>query len=967
MLISSVLCTSTAAQTSPEQEITVIKKQNDSTAKNLLVNAKKKNEDKNESIDDVVDDKTEVIQVYGIRGSLIKSIAIKRQSVNIVDAISAEDIGKLPDVNIADALSRISGITVNRDPNTGQAQSINVRGLSGEYNVTTLNGRKLATTNSGRDFHYDVLSSGIISSVEVAKSPLAHMASGGIGASVDIKTVRPLTNDETEIVFKFDDFYQELSGNHNPKFSIYSNYNHESEFGIAAGLIYSKTGNRVDTVRSDGIGRDGSHSVQGEDGEFYNVQADNFLGMNFQNGTTDQERLSANLSLQWVPVSELDVTLDVLYSTFDQRYQGSSIALSANQPIYANHGTYTQFDINELLTPRWDPATGEARLDDNDEVVYLGIADQITIDDLYLIDLANTAQNRNTETQSFGLNASYDFDTVTLAIDLAHSSAVDKNQGDNYYIVTRSGIQGAKFDFRTDNLMPDVILSENLNAAAGWGAHYNRFNGIGSEDKVDSLKLDGVWLLDTDYVVDVKFGAGVTRQTKFTDTYTPQVGGTTTFRNGTILGAPITDQTQLLNRGAFSFLEIPEAVMNNGNIDKFLSNEPGNFPRQWASFDVNDLLDFYRKVSPEAVALMEPIRDEAQTYTIEELVGHLYLETNLQFDIYGQQLNLNLGGRYVEIDIDAEGKSQRADRIARDFLGNPIDEHFADETRLMKEAHQHFFLPSMTVNLKLFDDYVVKVAAAKTVSRPTLSGMKPYETINASSIRDPGFNSITRSNPALQPYSAVNVDVSFEWYFSELGALALGLFYKDIDGFVQDEVTFEEIDGWEFQVTSPVNNDQHSKIKGLEVLLQQSLDDYLPESLHGFGYSANYTYTDTGNGDTNAMGWEVGFVGMSKSSYNFQIFYDIENFSTRIAFQHRDEYLKQAAGHVLTRDIYVPESDYVTWSMSYDFSDSIGITAAVNNVTNESNKQVSRELWGDNLTNLSFSGRNYNFGLKAKF
>ena len=153
----------------------------------------------------------------------------------------------------------------------------------------------------------------------------------------------------------------------------------------------------------------------------------------------------------------------------------------------------------------------------------------------------------------------------------------------------------------------------------------------------------------------------------------------------------------------------------------------------------------------------------------------------------------------------------------------------------------------------------------------------------------------------------------------------------------------------------------------MEVLLQQSLDDYLPEILHGFGYSANYTYTDTGNGDTNAMGWEVGFVGMSKSSYNFQIFYDIENFSTRIAFQHRDEYLKQGAGHVLTRDIYVPESDYVTWSMSYDFSDSIGITAAVNNVTNESNKEVSRELWGDNLTNLSFSGRNYNFGLKAKF
>jgi TonB-dependent receptor len=960
MLISSLLCTSVMAQVSPEKLSA-----NTESNKSTSIEKKQKISDAENTKEET--EAIEVIEIQGIRGSLIKSVAIKRNSTNVVDAISAEDVGKLPDVNIADALSRISGVTVNRDSNTGRAKSINVRGLSGDYNITTLNGRKLATTNAGRDFHYDVLSSGIISRIEVAKSPLAHMAAGGIGASIDIHTVRPLAKEDTEFVVKFDDYYQELSEKHNPKFSLYSNYNHDGIFGVAAGIIYSETSSRNEQYNGQGMWRDKTVTVQ-EFGEKKQVESDLRNGSALRNGLSEEERLSANVTLQWLPTSDLDITFDALYSTYDQHYTGSRISLNSSQAQYDNHGIFSYIGLNDSLsTPRWDNSTGDPRIDDNDDLVYLPVGDQIYIEDTFLIDLTNQASSRNTETQSYGLNLEYSFEEVTLAFDASHSSAVNKNKGDNYFVVLRSAIEGASFDYRTGNTLPDIILSEQLDASAGWGAHYNTVSGIGSEDTVDSIKIDGEWTPDIDWIEGIKFGVGATRQTKQTDTYIPQPGGPRAFRNGTILGSPITDEAELISRGNFNFLRIPDDVLTDSRYSNFLGSEAGNFPRQWVSFDVDRLFDFYGTVSPEARELMNPIQDLSQTYTIEETLGHLYLEANLSFDFFGHPLAVNVGGRAIELHVEAEGKSQRADRIARDFLGNPIDQFYATETKMIKEVLQYEFLPSLTANLKLFDDYVIKFATAKTVSRPSLAEMRPYESIVASSSKTENGNQIWRSNPALKPYTSTNIDLSFEWYFSDVGALALGFYYKDIEGFVTDTVTFEEIDGWDFKVNSVANNDENSKIKGVEVLWQQSLDEILPEALEGFGFTANYTYTDTGNGDLNALGWEVGFEGMSQSSYNFQFFYDVENFSTRIAFQHRDEYLLRAAASLRERDTYIPESDFLTWSMNYAFTDTYSMTAAIDNLTDENSTRISREIWGDDLRNLSHNGRTYTIGFQAKF
>ncbi|MEC8225075.1 MAG: TonB-dependent receptor plug domain-containing protein, partial [Pseudomonadota bacterium] len=124
------------------------------------------------------DDAVEVIEVRGIRNSLKESLFIKQNSIQVVDAIVAEDIGKFPDQNVAEALQRISGITITR--NAGEGQNVTVRGLGGDYNITTINGRRMASEHSSRDFNYDLIAAELLGGVEVYKSPVAHTQEGGI-------------------------------------------------------------------------------------------------------------------------------------------------------------------------------------------------------------------------------------------------------------------------------------------------------------------------------------------------------------------------------------------------------------------------------------------------------------------------------------------------------------------------------------------------------------------------------------------------------------------------------------------------------------------------------------------------------------------------------------------------------------------------------------------------------------------
>jgi len=195
----------------------------------------------------------EEIVVTGIRASLERSLDVKRSSNQIVDAISAEDVGKFPDANVAESLQRITGVAIDRTG--GEGQFITVRGLGPEFNTVLLNGRTLATDNDGREFSFDVLSSDIIQRAEVFKSAVPNLQAGGIGATVNIVTSRPLSGSaKTGVNFSASGIYEDLSGDVSPEFSAVGTWaNDDSTLGFSGGVSYSERNTQVDRVFTNGF------------------------------------------------------------------------------------------------------------------------------------------------------------------------------------------------------------------------------------------------------------------------------------------------------------------------------------------------------------------------------------------------------------------------------------------------------------------------------------------------------------------------------------------------------------------------------------------------------------------------------------------------------------------------------------------------------------------------------------------
>ncbi len=399
-------------------------------------------------------------------------------------------------------------------------------------------------------------------------------------------------------------------------------------------------------------------------------------------------------------------------------------------------------------------------------------------------------------------------------------------------------------------------------------------------------------------------------------------------------------------------------------IDGFLNQVGGNFPRQWAYFNMADLYNFYQSLDPEAAEKLIAKPDLGGSFSVTEDVVDIYLQANFEGELLGQYYYLNVGGRYVDTQVEATGYSQKVDKIIRDENGYPVDTTYQELEPINKKNSYGYFLPSLNFKWEIADDYVVRVAASKVLSRPSLSQMSPYESVSSTGplLED---NKKRVSNPALKPFTARQFDTSFEWYFSEFGAATVAFYYKDIENFVSTEVFIEEIDGYEFEVTMPVNNKDSSIIKGIEVGYQQSLDDILPDYLAGFGFQANYTYSDTDSGKENAQGEKVGFIGMSKNSYNLQAFYENGAFSTRFAYNYRDEFLSDIHNSEWGYDLYTDAAGFLDWSLSYDISDNLILRTSINNITDEGTRQYRGDT--SRMAFQAFWGRTITLGITGRF
>lgn len=257
------------------------------------------------------------IVVEGFKGSLTNSLNIKREADSIVDAISAEEVGKFPDNNVAEALQRITGVAIDRAG--GEGQFITVRGFGPQFNTVLVNGRTMATENAGREFSFDVLASEIIQTAEVYKSPIARLQEGGIGATVNIKTARPLDNPGTSFNISAQGEYNTLTEKVSPRVSaLFSTTNAAETLGLFASVVWSDRDSIRDSVSTEGW-INGSANVINANGNGITTLTNINVPRSYRIQRIDEnrQRLTATLTAQAALTDNLTMTMDVLYSKYD--------------------------------------------------------------------------------------------------------------------------------------------------------------------------------------------------------------------------------------------------------------------------------------------------------------------------------------------------------------------------------------------------------------------------------------------------------------------------------------------------------------------------------------------------------------------------------------------------------------------------------------------------------------------------
>ena len=369
----------------------------------------------------------EEVVVTGIRGSLRQSLDVKRDATQVVDAVSAEDVGKFPDTNVAEALQRITGVAIDR--NGGEGQFITVRGLGPEFNTVLLNGRTIATDNEGREFSFDVLASDIIQRAEVFKTSSADLPSGGIGATVNVVTARPLDRSGTSFTISAAGQYDDLRDDYSPEATAVASWtNEDRNIGVLLGISYSDRSSQEDSAFTNGFAlRDGDDIIDAPENSV-GLDATSIVPLPtgrvqqqavFSRDVQERERTTINGAFQFRPSDRVEITIDGLYSDFEieslaTQFSGFFSPPFIN-PVVDSNGTVVSFSRPSVDFNARNPLIGDTiGLSQNDNVI--------------------TSNNREADVFLIGGNVQWDVtDDLTLDFDVSVSEA--SRDGTNPFVV----------------------------------------------------------------------------------------------------------------------------------------------------------------------------------------------------------------------------------------------------------------------------------------------------------------------------------------------------------------------------------------------------------------------------------------------------------------------------------------------------------------------------------------------------
>ncbi|WP_345845246.1 TonB-dependent receptor [Shewanella algae] len=901
------------------------------------------------------DAELERIQVTGIRSAIKESLFLKQNATAVVDLVVADDIGKFPDENLAEALQRIPGVTITR--NGGEGQNILIRGLGDGYNITTLNGRKLASDNAGRDFNFDTIASELVNVLAVYKSPEARLTEGGIGAIVDIQTRKPLDLDGFTLQASAKGIYESRTEDLHPHASlIIGDKSDDDSFGALFSAVYSKKTLRADTYSADGffdeeegwgvdsagvpVDTNGNGVI--DEGEIYASKIPSY--MYYANAQDVRERIGGTLALQWRPLDNLDVNFDALYSRYNtdgHKYQIGFV------------------NYDEEWTPG-TPLFSDAQFDELGRVVSMRQQGDNT-----MVELLNLSTPRKTDTYQLALNtALFITPNWSVTADLAYSAAKNKNKGDNRFIVARGFVDSIDIDYTNGQMLPDVVIGPGLTSEQTYGAHYSLNSGTGVDDKVTDLKLMTQYLPESGFISKLDAGINYVKQVKSQNEFRSKNpsqfsrGGYYLTRDGYAF-----DGSGVFTQGEFELFQIPGNVFVPANFDNFLDGENSISPDPWPSFDYDKLLEYYRSINSDAAnEAIVASANQAGTYEVSEAVTSAYVQITIEELLFDLPYMLNLGVRASRTQVDSEGFGYDLSKVVLDDAGQPLNNDWRTVSPVNYSDSYTNILPSLNFKLNLQDDLLLRISAAEVLSRPSLYSLRVWAAPNFTS-QEQGLPTLVRGNPGVEPEQAKQADLALEWYYGDSSSLSGALFIKDIDSFISDEKTPMEVDGNRYLVSQPVSGQYGAKVQGFEIAWQQSLEQWLPEPFNGFGWQLNYTYVDSSYDDPELKAKDLPFKGMSENSYNAVLYYEQYGLQARLAYNWRSKFLVDP--DAWGGPAWIDDYGQLDASISYDITDNLTLFSEASNLTNNRySGYIKRE---DQVNYLERFGTQIAVGIRGSF
>jgi iron complex outermembrane receptor protein len=916
----------------------------------------------------------EEIVVTGFRQSLSVALDEKRAAAGSIDAIVAEDIADFPDLNLAESIQRVPGVSIARDG--GEGRQISVRGLGPQFTRVRINGMEAMSANGGTDaaggtnrdrsFDFNTFASELFNQVTIRKSAAAETEEGSLGATVDLRSARPFDYDGFTVVTSVQGSYNDISEDLDPRGALLiSNTFADGKFGALISAAYTKRkllDEGASTVRwQDSRNTDGTRLATAEFGP---------LGAGYPTATGptidqlnaafrpriprydiyehEQERTGITASLQWQVADSTLLTLDGLFARFDA--ERSETFLEA--PVFSATGAANIQNVQ----PR------DAFIDSTNTLVY-GVFDNVDIRSEARFDELRTDFTHIT------LDGSHEFsDTLRLHALVGYSEAEHDNPVQTTLLFDAADVDGYSFDYRGNSRLP-VITYGNVDVTnpATWTLSQIRLRPQQSTNEFQTASFELAW--DVADAVTLKAGPQY-KKFEFETESLQRSNGTTSNQETQIppnvRATPIADYSRI--------------VSISSNLDA-----PAAATRHWLIPDLDRAAQLFGLYDPNVFRLGPEVALSNNYFVEEEDIGG-FVQADFKTEVLGLPVRGNLGVRYVETDQTSSGFVFTS--------GSPV---LATVNRTYSDT-----LPALNLVVEVTDSFLVRAAASKVMARPNGGGqatglgiLSPGAAVGIS-----GANkTVTAGNPDLNPYRAKSYDLAFEWYFAEDSLLSLALFYKDVGSFVQiirstdnfsnntqglpDIVALNAcgptvaaaacLDNWQFSV--PTNTDG-GEVKGFEISYQQPFS-FLPGFFSHFGLILNYTGVESeityfappaivNNVPLPQGTVQEDLTGLSKSAYNATLYWENDVFGARISAAYRDDYLTTVPGRNNNDVEGTIETLNVDFSATWTVMPALDITLEALNLTDEFQDQYVGAA-SDRLSYYHHQGRQFLLGARYKF